>query len=151
MKLNDYIKFECIEVNCRLTDKSSIIEYIVELSLKSGQVNNYEIALRDVLEREKVLSTGIGKGLALPHAKTSAVNTFVVSLITLLEPVEYDSLDSEPVKLVILMLGPEGNIGMNLKILSKISRLLGNESIKNAIINASSKQEIFELISNYED
>jgi fructose-specific phosphotransferase system IIA component len=151
MKIIDYLCPDCISVRINIKTKQELLKYMVELGSKSGKILNKELVLNDVLEREHILSTGVGKGIALPHAKTNAVDSFLISWATLENPLEYNSLDSNPVNIIILILGPEGNVGMNLKILSKISRLLNNEEFRYLILSAQNSGEIISVISKFDN
>jgi len=143
MKIQNILNKNCIAVQKEFENKNELLEFIVDLACKTEDVKDRNLALVDVLEREKVLSTGIGKGVALPHAKTKAVDDFVLAVANLKSEIEYDSLDSEPVKLIILLLGPDGNIGMNLKILSKISRLLNTDEFRYKVSNSDNIDDIY--------
>ena len=150
MKIQDILNKNCIAVQKEFETKSELLEFIVNLACETNDIKDRNLALVDVLEREKVLSTGIGKGIALPHAKTKAVDDFVLAITNLKSEIEYDSLDSEPVKLIILLLGPEGNIGMNLKILSKLSRLLNMEEFRHKVSNSDNIDEIYNSFIEFE-
>jgi fructose-specific phosphotransferase system IIA component len=151
MKITEVLSINTIAPLIKLNTKEEIIKFMVELAAKSGKILNQEQALNDVLEREKVLSTGIGKGIALPHAKTNSVSDFCISLATLVQPVDYDSLDIEPVNIVILLLGPENQIAKHLKLLSKISKIVNIEENRLKILSFASSEEILNFIAQVEE
>lgn len=151
MKVTEILSLASIAPLVELHTKEEIIKYMVELAAKSGKVLDQEQALKDVMEREKVLSTGIGKGIALPHAKTNSVSDFCASLTTLVQPVDFDSLDMEPVNIVILILGPENQIAQHLKLLSKISKIVNIEENRSKILSFQSNNDIWDFIAKVEE
>ncbi len=96
------------------------------------------------------MSTGIGKSVALPHAKTNAVQDLVGAFITCENPIEFESLDDSKVNLIFLLLGQDTNVGIHLRLLSKISRYLNNDEIKNQLLNAKLPNEIIDIFDKYE-
>lgn len=151
MNFIEVLSPETIETNVSLDNKAEVIEYLVNLASKTGKVLDSKVVINDVLEREKILSTGIGKGIALPHAKTKGVSDFVASLITLKNPIDFDSLDSEPVSLCIMLLGLEGQVGTNLKLLSKLSKIVNVDEQREEILKAKTPMEVYQLFKQYEE
>lgn len=150
MNISDILQIESIKTDSEVSNKSALLAEMMRLAEKSGQIENFDKAEEEVYKREEVMSTGIGKGIALPHAKTSAVKDIVGALNILQTPLEYESLDGEPVNIVFLLLGKENNVSMHLKILSKISRFLNNEGIKRKLLNSKDSQEIKSIIREFE-
>lgn len=151
MKISDIINLRSIEIKDNLKDKNTLITNLIDLAGKSGSINDFDGALSDVIERERVMSTGVGKGIALPHAKTDHITQAAGSLILLHEPLDYDSLDDEPIRLAILLLSKTSNISLHLKMLSQISQLLNNDSMRHRILECSSPEEIFSQIVDFEN
>jgi fructose-specific phosphotransferase system IIA component len=151
MKLEEILAINAIEVNAEVKNKSELLIKMINLADKSGKVSNKDEALKDILEREKLMSTGIGKGIALPHAKTNWVKDSVGSFVTLREPVNFESLDGEPVNLVFMLLGKEANVGLHLRILSKVSRILNNIDYRNSILELKNGLEVIEFFRKLED
>jgi mannitol/fructose-specific phosphotransferase system IIA component (Ntr-type) len=150
MKISDIITINSIEIKDNLDNKFFLIKNLIDLAGKSGSIKDFEGAYNDVVDREKIMSTGVGKSIALPHAKTEHINNSTGSLILLQEPIEYDSLDEEPIRLAILLLSKTTNISLHLKMLSQISRLLNNDSMRNRILECNSPNEIYEQIIEFE-
>ncbi|TAL70644.1 MAG: PTS sugar transporter subunit IIA [Bacteroidetes bacterium] len=151
MKLEEIIAVDSIETNIEVQDKNELLSKMVDLAYKSGKVINKNEALKDIHEREKLMSTGIGKGIALPHAKTNSVEDTVGSFVILKKPVDFESLDGEPVSIVFLLLGRESNVGLHLRILSKISRILNNDEYKITIGGLKSGQEVIDFFKKLEE
>ncbi|KXK35670.1 MAG: PTS IIA-like nitrogen-regulatory protein PtsN [Chlorobi bacterium OLB6] len=97
------------------------------------------------------MSTGIGHGVALPHGKTNTVTTSIAAMATLAEPVDFDSLDDEPVNIVLMLVGTESNVGGHLRLLSRVSRMVGTEQFRTQLRNATSVQSVIDLFASYEE
>jgi PTS system fructose-specific IIA component/PTS system nitrogen regulatory IIA component len=96
------------------------------------------------------MSTGIGKNIALPHAKTSAVNAPVLAIATLRNEINYDSIDREPVRMVFLLATPEEMLAEHLKLLGRITRIAGKDEVRQKILQALTPLEVLELFRQEE-
>ncbi len=150
MSITSILQKDSISIGMDIDDKFDLLKNMVYLASKSGKINDNEIAINKVFEREKIMSTGVGKGIALPHAKTDVVVDSVGALAILRNDIDFDSIDGKPVKLVFLLLGQEQNVGNHLRLLSKISRILNNDSFRNKIINSQNQEEILLLFEEIE-
>jgi len=97
-----------------------------------------------------VLSTGIGLGVAIPHARSSAVRELVVVGGVAAEPVPYDSIDGEPVRLFFLIVGPEASAGLHVKILSRIARLVRRDAVRQQLVEAKTPDELYHILLDAE-
>ena len=104
--------------------------------------------LKSLLERETYGSTGIGKGVAVPHCRIKGSKNVVIQLISLAEPMPYGSADGEPVRLVFSLIVPEGNNLLYLKLISRISMLCSDEKMRDSLVAAQNPEETIDLISN---
>jgi PTS system nitrogen regulatory IIA component len=148
MKITDILKKEFIIENLVSADKASVLEEL-SLFLKSkGLVPEKENLLNALMEREKLGSTGIGENVAIPHAKSSEIDQIVTIFARSIKGVEFDSLDKKPVHFIYLVLAPEKSSGQHLKVLARISRLLKNKSLREAIMNASETNQIYSIIAD---
>jgi mannitol/fructose-specific phosphotransferase system IIA component (Ntr-type) len=130
-------------------DKTGIIaELTRHLVDRSG--GGYNEVLGAVEEREAVLSTGIGFGVAIPHARSSAVSELSVVCGVSPEPVPYDSIDGEPVRLFFLIVGPEASAGQHVKILSRIARLVRRENLRQQLCEANTPDQFYETLLDAE-
>ncbi len=142
MKITEILNKETLAVRVKAKNKEESLKILVDIAAKSGKIIDLEKALQEVFAREEVMSTGVGEGIALPHAKTNAVESQIAACITLEEPIDFDSLDGEPVNILFLLLGREDNVGAHLRMLSKISRLMNNDSFKAQLISANSVEQL---------
>ena len=113
-------------------------------------ITDREKVLQAVLEREKIMSTGIGDGIAIPHGKSDAVNGLAAALGIHKRGVDFESLDGEPAYVFFLLVSPADVSGPHIKALARISRLLKNDDFKRKLIDASTAEEILEIIKTEE-
>jgi fructose-specific phosphotransferase system IIA component len=145
MKIGDYLKEDRILLNLSTRKKEESIREISTLLKDAKEILDFETFLRDVFEREKLATTGIGHEVAMPHARTNAVKDFVIAFGRSCEGVEFNSLDGRPAKLIFLMATPkEKGLSAYLKTLAHLSRLLQKESFRNLLLQASSSREIID-------
>jgi PTS system nitrogen regulatory IIA component len=108
------------------TDKLSVLTELAAKSLTLGRVKDPDDFHQAVIERESLMSTGIGLGVAIPHAKLESIDDFFVATAVLKTPVEWDALDHKPVRVVFLIGGPEGSQGAYLQLLAQIMLVIKN-------------------------
>jgi nitrogen PTS system EIIA component len=126
-------------------DKTGVIaELARHLIEQSG--GSYHQVLGAVEEREAVVSTGIGFGVAIPHARSSAVSQLTLVCGVSAAPVPFDSIDGEPVRLFFMIVGPESSAGQHVKVLSRIARLVRRENIRERLCEARSPDEFYEAL-----
>jgi fructose-specific phosphotransferase system IIA component len=151
MKITDILNKNTLDVRVKADNKDEALKILVEVAAKSGKINDVAIALQEVFAREDVMSTGVGKGIALPHAKTNAVNAQIAACITLEEPIDFEALDGEPVDILFLILGREDNVGAHLRMLSKISRLMNNDSFRAQLLSANSPEQMEKIFMTMDE
>ncbi|MDW8465558.1 MAG: PTS sugar transporter subunit IIA [Chloroherpetonaceae bacterium] len=145
MKLSDIISEKYIQIGLEAKLKNDLIEKMLMLAFTHPAVLDKAKLRSDVLKREKEMTTGIGKNVALPHAKTSAVSAPLLAFAVLKKEVEFAAIDDEPVKLVFLLATPEQMLTQHLKLLSRISRVVGSDAMREKLMRAESPAEVVEL------
>jgi len=150
MKVSEYLNEDNVLLNVEAKDKYELIDKLIEVASKSGKILDKEKVRQAVYEREKILSTGVGKGFAVPHGKTDAVNDIVLAFAITKEPLEYEALDHQPVRLVMLMVGKDSLVSSHIKLLSRISRLMNNDEFRENLLNAKTKEEVLEIFRKEE-
>lgn len=148
--LQEYININSIKVGLVVKNKEELLKEMVNLAGNSNKIHDKGKALKEIMHREEIMSTGIGFGVALPHAKTSVVEDTIVAVGVLAEPIDFQSLDNVPVNLVFLILGRETNVGLHLKLLSRISHLMNNAEFKEKLIAAKDETTAYNLIKEYD-
>ena len=133
-------------VDLRATSKREALEEICAVLSGAPGVSDPAALLRAVLEREAVLSTGIGLGIAAPHAKIASVREFVVALGRSRPGIDYESLDGKPVRLVVLIAGPEDRQARYLQLLAGVSLRLKREEVRKALLAAKDPGEMAAIL-----
>ena len=134
--LSSLLAPERVAVGLDVPTKADLLRHVVALAATAPAVTDARRLLADVEAREATLSTGVGDGLALPHARSAALTETVAALVTLATPVDYDALDGAPVRLALLIASPDGDPGAHVRLLSRISRLLVRPGVREAFLAA---------------
>ncbi len=150
MNVTDILSANHIRVNFSSKDKFGVINELVDLISEDPRVINIDETRDAIVDREEIQSTGVGSGFAIPHAKTDGVKDMIAAFGRLPDPIEFESIDNQPVNLVFLMVAQESAVGPHIKMLSRISRMMSSESFRNSLVNAGTPEEIFELFDNEE-
>lgn len=151
MKIRDLLNANSIAINPEIKRKDEAINKLVDLMDNSGNLNNKEEYKKAVLQREELSTTGIGDGIAIPHAKTSAVKKSGLSAMILKDGIDYDSLDGEPANLFFMIAATDGADNTHLDVLARLSTMLMDVDFKNMLVNASSTEEFLRLIDEKEN
>ncbi len=151
LKLTDYLKPDYIEIGMAADSKEDVLDGVLKLADKNPHVLDAKKVRAAVLEREKIMSTGVGKNFAIPHGKTDAVDDIVLAFATTAEPVDYGAMDNEPVRLVLLLVSKESLVSQRLKLLSRASKVMNSEPARNALINAKSPDEVIAIFNQEEE
>ena len=150
IKLSSLLKESSIELELESRNKAGIISELVDIACKSGGVKSKK-ALSDALaEREKLGSTAIGNGVAVPHAKIDGIKQTILTFGRSREGVDFNSLDGENTHLFFMLISPKEDIGAHLKILAKISHLIKDRFMVGLFRKAKSKKEVLSIISTLE-
>lgn len=150
MKICDILKEDKIIANFTGKNKEEVINQLIDLFEGDERVKDLEKVRTAVLEREKIMSTGVGNGFAIPHGKTEGVNEIIAGFARIPDPIDFQALDDQPVNLVFLLVGKENLVGPHIKLLSRISRMMNKEQFRNDLINADSAARIYEIFQNEE-
>ena len=145
MKINNFIDQDSILLDLKSSSKRQTLK---ELSKRIADTRNLsERVIFDVLlEREKLGSTGIGHGIAIPHGKLKGLDKICGCFVKLNEPIDFDSIDGKPVDLIFLLLAPEDSGVQHLKALALMSRIMGNNNFCNKLRSSKSAESIFSLL-----
>ncbi|MCY3668015.1 MAG: PTS sugar transporter subunit IIA [Gemmatimonadetes bacterium] len=146
MNLLDILSPESTIVDLKGESKEDIIAELVNSLPVGDAITDRDQVLQAVLDREKIMSTGIGDGIAIPHGKSAAVTELVAAMGTQRRGVDFDALDGEPAFVFFLLVSPANVSGPHIKALARISRLLKNDEFKKKLIEADSVEEIIATI-----
>ena len=151
MILTQILQPDCVKAPLQGKDKQTAITELVDLLDTNGLLADKDVAMNAVLMREQTRSTGIGSGIAIPHGKCAAVKKLVMAIGIAAEPIDFESVDQKPVKIIILLVSPADQTGPHIQALAKISRLMLDEPFKQKLENAGSPEEVYELLSSKEN
>jgi PTS system nitrogen regulatory IIA component len=146
MKLSEILEEDNIILDLKAKDKNGVLEELAEV------VTNHEPSLdtgsliRVLLERERLGSTGIGDGVAIPHGKFRGVTHPIISFGRSLKGLDFESMDGQPAFLFFLLVAPENSASVHLKALAKIAKILKNGSFRKVLMEASTKKELYQTI-----
>jgi PTS system nitrogen regulatory IIA component len=146
MNIQDMLKKEFIVDDLKSKTKQEVLVELADVFLGDDTDIDRSAVIEVLLEREKLGSTGIGDGIAIPHGKLAGLEDLVVSFGRSHRGVEFDSLDGKPVHIFFLLMAPENSAGQHLKALARISRMLKDVSFRESLINAESSENIYNLI-----
>lgn len=143
MKITSILNKENIVFELKATTKAEVIDELITALSDNKQVKDINKLREAILEREEVLSTGIGKGLAIPHCRTEAVNGIVIVFGKTKVPIDFEALDQKPVLFVFLIASNENMNREHLKLLKQISTLTYNDELLSKIVKAKDSDEIY--------
>ncbi|MBN2396813.1 MAG: PTS sugar transporter subunit IIA [Deltaproteobacteria bacterium] len=144
--IRDMLKEDFIIEDLKSKTKKEVLVELSDVFLHSHTDIDRDSVIEVLMEREKLGSTGIGDGIAIPHGKLAGLGSLVVSFGRSRVGVDFDSLDGGPVHIFFLLMAPENSAGQHLKALAKISRMLKDVSFREALVKAESSREIYDLI-----
>ncbi len=150
MNISDLLVESGIQLDLRAKDKKSAIEELVALLGRVAPLTDSKSVLQAVQDREEIVSTGIGQGIGIPHAKTSMVDSIRIVFARSTAGVEFDALDGKPVHLFFLLVAPLDRSGPHVQTLARIARLLKDASFREALLAAKGAAEIQALIREEE-
>ncbi|MGA3288488.1 MAG: PTS sugar transporter subunit IIA [Bacteroidota bacterium] len=150
MKITDILNESVVRTNLPGATKEEVINAMIELAGTQKQVADKERMRTAIFEREKIMSTGVGSGFAIPHGKTDAVNDIVAAFAVTAQAIDYQSLDDQPVRLIFLLVGRDNMVGPHIKLLSRISRLMNKEDFRKQLLEAETPKDILEIFRQEE-
>ncbi len=146
MKLSKFCEENLVTFDLKAQTKDEAIDQLVELASASSMIKDRDQLLKDVKEREELVTTGVGYGVAFPHAKTRSVKGIVIAFGRSAEGVDFDAMDHQPVNLFFLIAAPEDAIGAHLNVMARLSYLMKSEENRQKLLDASSPGDVLALI-----
>jgi mannitol/fructose-specific phosphotransferase system IIA component (Ntr-type) len=133
------------------TTKEGVISELLNLFKEDDKVINLSDVKNSVMEREKIMSTGVGHGFGIPHCKTNKVNGILAAFGKTKSPIEFDALDGNPVNLVFLLICNDNLVAPHIKLLSRISLLMNKSEVRDKLAGAKTAEEIYEIFESEEN
>jgi len=146
MKLSKFCEENLVVFNMKATSKEEAIDELVDLAATSTMVKDPDQLLADVREREELVTTGVGYGVAFPHAKTRSVKGIVISFGRSDKGIDFDAMDHKPVNLFFLIAAPEDAIGAHLNVMARLSYLMKSAENRQKLMDATSPGDVLALI-----
>ncbi len=150
MKLIDVLKPEYIKYPLENQTKVEVIQELIDLLGRQGVIPEKQAILDAVLEREKIMTTGVGNGVAIPHCKHPDCADFAIALGIHPEGVDFQSIDNQPAQIIFLLVGPEDQPGLHIRLLSRISRIISKEETRNRLLQLTNPESIYRFFKEEE-
>ncbi|MBN2657625.1 MAG: cation:proton antiporter [Spirochaetales bacterium] len=146
LNIAKYLRKDLITLDLKSREKNAVIKELVDLVADAGAIENREMVLEAVLEREASMSTGFENGIAIPHAKCDASDNIVMAVGIDREGIDFDSLDKKPTRLFFLIISPKSHVGPHIQLLAEIGRKMNNPELREKIMNADNSDTVFQLL-----
>lgn len=150
MQISAILEEQFIAIDLPSEGKEDALNSMVDLLGTSPKVRDLEKVRQAILERERLMSTGVGHGFAIPHGKTDALDDILAAFAVTRKPIDFQALDNQPVQLIFMLVGREAHVGTHLKLLSRISRLMNNENFRAELLAATTAQNVLHLFDQEE-
>jgi len=148
MKISAFLSTENIIPSLEAEDKEDCIQEIAKILHKNNVVSNYDALVEALFERESLGTTGIGKNVAIPHAKIKEIDKLVTAFARSKNGIDFDSQDGKPVYFIFLLIAPVNSGSLHLKALARISKLMQKEDLKQSLMVAETASELYEVLDD---
>jgi fructose-specific phosphotransferase system IIA component len=150
MKLSKFCDESLIVFDLKAKTKDEVIKELVDLAAGSNMIKDHDELLTDIQERENLVTTGVGYGVAFPHAKTKSAKGIVIAFGRSNEGIEFDAMDHKPVHLFFLIAAPEDAVGAHLNVMARLSYLMKSEENREKLLKVTSPGDVLALLDNVE-
>jgi len=150
MNLLDILSIDCVKAPLTATEKKDAIEELVDTLAQAGKVSDPAALKEAVWSREQTRTTGIGQGLAIPHGKSDSVDRLVMAIGKPAAPIEFQSIDKQPVQLIVLLASPPDRTSDHIQALARISRLMTMRDFRQRVYAAQNAEELYGLLEEQE-
>ena len=146
--LKEVLTQELVSVGLSARTKEDVINALLDMLCTTGKVKDRARALQDILANEERMSTGLEQGIAIPHAKTEAVEEMVACVAITEHRIDFESVDHKPANIFIMTLSPRGQTGPHMKFLAEVSRLLKDKKMRRSVVEAGDSAELYALLTD---
>jgi fructose-specific phosphotransferase system IIA component len=151
MKLSEVLQDKLIKLPLTGKEKVEVITELLDLLVKEKIISNGDEVLEAILERERLMTTGVGNGVAIPHCRTHLIDKFVVAIGIHPQGVDFESFDHKPAHIIFLLIGPSDQHGTHLRLLTRISRIISQPHVRDALMELKTPNEIYQYLVNQEE
>lgn len=148
-RITDLLDPSRVDLDCSITSKKRLMEHVAAMLTRNTEIDEQSV-FRVLIERERLGSTGVGQGVALPHGRIDEINDAILALATLREPLDYQAPDSQNVQIVVGLLVPEQADENHLQILAQLARLLNRDELRDELLRARDREEVFAALREAE-
>lgn len=150
MELSDILTPDLVQIPLEADTKSEVISRLIDILVRNGKLKEPAAAKAAVLKREELMTTGVGKGVALPHGKYTETEDVLIACGISKKGIDFDAIDGQPVHIFVLLLTPEKYPNKHLKLLSKFSRILNIAACREKLLSAGSAAEIIAVLDEFD-
>ncbi|NQT81456.1 PTS sugar transporter subunit IIA [bacterium] len=150
MYLYELLDKDSILISLESVTKDDVLEEMVNVLDSAGKIKNRDTVLKAIVDRERIMTTGIGNGVAVPHCKTSAVDHLVAALGISREGIDFQSPDNQPAHLIFILVAEENNPGPHVRALARLAKLLSSKGVRDALLAARSPEDLLQTIKDKE-
>ena len=152
MNISELLKKANIILKSQARNKWNVIDELVDLAVKNRDLlpENKDSVKKALYDREKSMSTAIGNGVAIPHCTSMNVQDLVFMLAISQEGIDFDAIDNQPVKIIILIVVPKNKLTQHIKTLANIARMMNNDSLRNRLLNFKTPESILKAVREYD-
>jgi PTS system fructose-specific IIC component len=150
MYLYELLDKDSIVVSLKSRTKDDVLEEMVDTLDAAGKIRSRDAVLKAIIDRERIMTTGIGNGVAVPHCKTSAVDRLVAALGISEEGIDFQAPDDQPARLIFILVAEEDNPGPHVRALARLAKLLSKKEVRDALLAAPSPEDLLRTLTEKE-
>ena len=150
MKLTQYVRKDLIITDLRAKDKADALRRMAAAFKKTGLIRDEEILFESIMTREKIMTTGIGEGLAIPHTSLGDIQDMAIAVAVLGQELDFQSLDQRPVRMIVMIVANDQRPDLSLKALAGITRMVCHTALVSRLAGATDPGEVFSLLQESE-
>ena len=151
MYLHELLDRDSIATSLSSQTKDDVLEEMVDILDRAGKIKSKDTVLKAIIDRERIMTTGIGNGVAVPHCKTAAVDRLVAALGISREGIDFEAPDNQPAQLIFILVAEENNPGPHVRALARLAKLLSSKEVREAILGTSSAEDLLETVKQKEE
>ena len=150
MYLYELLDKDSIVIPLKSLTKDDVLEEMVDILDRTGKIRDRDSVMKAIIDREKIMTTGIGNGVAVPHCKAAAVDRLVAALGISKEGIDFQAPDDDPARLIFILVAEENNPGPHVRALARLAKLLSRKEVRDALLNAGSPEDLLQVVKEKE-
>ncbi len=150
MYLYELLDSDSIVMSLKSQTKDDVLEEMVDILDSAGKIQSRDAVLKAIVDRERIMTTGIGNGVAVPHCKSSAVDRLVAALGISPDGIDFQSPDNQPARLIFILVAEQNNPGPHVRALARLAKLLSSKAVRDALLMARSPENLLQIVKERE-